>query len=293
MSLIKTWWTQVYCLLLAFYSSSAQVFSHASQSRAYTTRQAPNFIEWYWRTPSRFVTLEVVWERAIYGDERILYNTFWTRFTTLRVLHPSLLGLENAELRIERKDPDKLGIEELKILLNGTIDHTAAGAIRCRVTTERGDNVTKVVYIGMHISCHKHLIARSIRFVCEPYGYGWLLARVRIFLHGEDSIGQNPVSIVSNGTGFRYVEYNRGCFLACYGGLGGPLITVVVSENCIVPDAIEILIDDRPDAPRPLRTRFVLQHLVPVDNTGQPIRLISGRGEILRVTNHDRDQTHF
>lgn len=64
--------------------AASQIVITASQNERTTGATGRVVLEWLWRTTSRFVTLDVSWDRELYGSER-LYHSPWTRFLFDRV----------------------------------------------------------------------------------------------------------------------------------------------------------------------------------------------------------------
>lgn len=200
---------------------SCQIFVLVSKSILHTSGRYMNHIEWYLRSTSRFVSLEVEWERTLFSKE-ILFKTPWTRFTTDRVIYPALIDVDDASVRIIRHDPDIYGMEEIRVQFNGTIDHTSLGRLRCTVTTENGKTLTKYADVYINIKCIMFKTHTVSKYYCEPEGYGWFRGYIDVALQ----IGNENVVLKLYTPGFEYIEYRRGCFLSCYLGPGGPIVSI-------------------------------------------------------------------
>lgn len=213
-----------------------QIVLTSSQSERNTGGAGRVTLEWLWRTTSRFVSLELTWDRKLYGSERV-YHTPWTRLLLDRVIYPQPRGVKDAELQLQRTDPDDKGLEELRVRFLGTINHDSAGAMRCAVSTEDGRNADKTLSLDLGMKCRTYDRpwdgGETRRRTCAPEKYGWLSPGLRVTSILRPEGGKTIVLAIAR-PGFHYTEYAPGCRLSCYLGPEGPIVGVTASGSCAV-----------------------------------------------------------
>lgn len=213
----------------------SQIVITASQSERTTGGAKRVTLEWLWRTTSRFETLDVTWDRSLYGFKR-LYYTSWARFLFERVVYPRIKDVDDAELRLIRTNPDEKGMEELRVQFLGTINHASTGTMRCAVTTEDGRSAQKSLSVVLWMRCTTHEIVQDggSRRTCAPDRPGWLSAGffVNSTLISDNVPGETVLTI--RHPGFGYVEHAPECLLSCYLGPDGPIVSVLAKQSCRV-----------------------------------------------------------
>lgn len=191
-------------------------------------------MEWLWRTTSRFVTLELIWDREFYGSER-LYHTPWTRLLFDRIIYLRPKDVDDAELQLIRIDPDDRGMEELRVRFLGTINHGSVGTMRCAVSTEDGREATKALSLDLGMKCRTYVKSQSrgIRHTCSPERYGWLPPGLTVNSTLRSTDGRTSTLSIGR-PGFGYREHASGCLLSCYLGPDGPVVSVTAAESCLL-----------------------------------------------------------
>nr|WEG68849.1 protein m136 [Mastomys natalensis cytomegalovirus 1]WEG68985.1 protein m136 [Mastomys natalensis cytomegalovirus 1]WEG71213.1 protein m136 [Mastomys natalensis cytomegalovirus 1] len=218
-------------------STTSQVIILAYQTRLSTTCISRNIIKWYWRSTTRFVSMEVSWDRMFY-ETVSLYKTDWTRFTTNRTVTRKI-GNEDITIDICRFDPDEKGIEELHVQFNGTINHEFMGTLSCMITTEDGKSLSKSVTIDMAITCQLYYHRNSTIYECDPTNHGWLRGPVEVTAK-LNNVTQGR--LLTTEYGFQYIEYTRGSVLSCYLGPGGPIVAITMMIRRCGDYELEIVI---------------------------------------------------
>lgn len=223
-----------YASLCLMRMTICQIVLTASQNEQNTGGTGRVTLEWLWRTTSRFVSLELTWDRKFYGHEQ-LYHTAWTRLLFDRVIYPHPQDVDDAELQLTRVDPDERGMEELRVRFLGTINHASVGTMRCAVTTEDGRSADKTLSLSLGMRCRTYNRPkdgkRTRRRTCAPQRYGWLPPGFIITGTLKFDDGKTTALTIER-PGFEYIEYAPGCRLSCYLGPEGPVVSVTVSGSC-------------------------------------------------------------
>ncbi|AAF99231.1 pr136 [rat cytomegalovirus strain Maastricht] len=210
-----------------------QIVLTVSQNERSTGGMDRATLEWLWRTTSRFVSLELTWDREFYGHE-LLYHTPWTRLLFDRVIYLRPRDVDDAELHLTRTDPDERGMEELRVRFLGTINHASVGTMRCTVTAEDGRSADKALSLNLGMKCRTYdrpTDGKTRRRTCAPQRYGWLPSgfTVTSILRPDDG---NKTVLTIKRPGFEYIEYAPGCRLSCYLGPEGPVVSVTATGSC-------------------------------------------------------------
>lgn len=221
-----------YVFLCLTHVTTSQIVVTVSQNERTTGGTGRVALEWLWRTTSRFVTLELIWDREFYGSER-LYHTPWTRFLFDRIIYLRPTDVGDAELQLTRADPDDRGMEELRVRFLGTINHDSVGTMRCTVSTEDGREAGKSLSVNLGMRCRTYVKSRNreVRRTCSPERYGWLPSRFAVSSILRSADGRTSVLSIDR-PGFGYTEHAPGCLLSCYLGPSGPIVSVTATEAC-------------------------------------------------------------
>lgn len=222
-----------YVFLCLAHVAVCQIVLTASQNERSTGGMGRVTLEWLWRTTSRFVSLELMWDRHFYGHER-LYHTPWTRLIVDRAIYLRPRDVNDAELHLTRTDPDGRGMEELRVRFLGTINHASMGTMRCAVTTEDGRSADKALSLSLAMRCKTYDSpkgGKTRRRMCAPQRDGWLPPgfTVTAILRFDDG---NRTVLTIERPGFEYIEYAPGCRLSCYLGPEGPVVSVTATGAC-------------------------------------------------------------